>query len=143
MTAPRERERERTQGHAILQNRRQKEGDVTVLWESQFHSSINIVQNNSKLSDAHTIMEDQADGINQLTCQSQLVEETSINDCSLRRGVNGIMGVPISFLEKFSPDQFEIIWLDGPDQSRWYGKGPALNGKHIYRRIFIKHKEQP
>lgn len=24
---------------------------------------------------------------------------------------NGIMGVPITFLDKYSPDQFEIIWI--------------------------------
>ena len=51
------------------------------------------------------------------------------------------MGVPISFLDRFCPDQFEIIWLDGPDQAKWYGSGPSLNGKKVYRRIFIKHKE--
>ena len=50
------------------------------------------------------------------------------------------MGVPITFLEKWNPDQFEIIWLDGPDDTRWYGQGPAVGGKNKYRRVFIKRK---
>ena len=50
------------------------------------------------------------------------------------------MGVPITFLEKWNPDQFEIIWLDGPDTDKWYGQGPSVNGKNKYRRIFIKRK---
>ncbi|MBQ1563988.1 hypothetical protein IIZ81_01365, partial [Candidatus Saccharibacteria bacterium] len=53
---------------------------------------------------------------------------------------SGIMGVPITFLEKWNPDQFEIIWLDGPDDTRWYGQGPAVGGKNKYRRVFIKRK---
>ena len=60
------------------------------------------------------------------------------------------MGVPISFLDKFCPEQFEII---GATESE--GKGfsngiwdfaskiaqPLINGKRAYKRIFIKHKE--
>src|SRR5574344_812685 len=34
---------------------------------------------------------------------------------------NGVMGVPITFMDFFNNDQFEIIWLDGTDVSRWYG----------------------
>ena len=57
------------------------------------------------------------------------------------------MGVPITFADKFSPDQFEIIdgigrysMLDGPtDKTR--GKFLAqVNGKQIYVRIIIKRK---
>ncbi len=54
-----------------------------------------------------------------------------------------IMGVPISFLEKYNPKQFKILGLDDhrlkyPD---WRGRGPDLNGKPIYRRIIIKNKK--
>lgn len=42
----------------------------------------------------------------------------------------GEMGVPITFIDKYNPDQFEII-----------GKlSPVLNGKSIYTRIIIKRK---
>ena len=55
----------------------------------------------------------------------------------------GIMGVPITFLDKYNPAQFEILGLDDhrlvyPD---WRGRGPDLNGKPIYRRVIIKNKK--
>ena len=55
---------------------------------------------------------------------------------------DGIMGVPISFLEKYNPDQFEILGLDDHrlQYPNWRGRGPDLNGKPIYRRIIIKNK---
>lgn len=49
----------------------------------------------------------------------------------------GIMGVPISFLDKFNPEQFEILGLDNPTDE-FIGHGPLLNGKTKYRRIFIR-----
>lgn len=50
-----------------------------------------------------------------------------------------IMGVPISFLDKYCPEQFEILGLDD-HRVKWRGKGPNLNGKTMYRRIIIKKK---
>ena len=61
---------------------------------------------------------------------------------------DGNIGVPITFLNKFNPEQFEIIdglnrysILDGPtDETR--GKYLSqVNGKPIYVRIVIKHKK--
>ncbi len=59
----------------------------------------------------------------------------------------GVMGVPISFLDKYSPDQFEIVgWSRhneyNMDGGYWLGgKNDAMiNGKDVYRRILIKHK---
>ena len=51
---------------------------------------------------------------------------------------NGIMGVPITFLDKYSPDQFEII---GNEYSLniEHGRG-YIRGKRMYSRIFIKRK---
>jgi hypothetical protein len=51
----------------------------------------------------------------------------------------GYMGVPITFLDKYNPNQFEIIGLDdiGPN---WRGRGPELKGKTMYRRVIIKRK---
>jgi hypothetical protein len=60
----------------------------------------------------------------------------------------GNIGVPITFLNKYNPEQFEIIdglnrysILDGPtDETR--GKYLSqVNGKPIYVRIVIKHKK--
>ena len=56
---------------------------------------------------------------------------------------DGVMGVPISFLSKYNPDQFKILGSNrGVDQdpNRIYGKGSYLNGKEVFKRLFIKHK---
>lgn len=48
----------------------------------------------------------------------------------------GVMGVPITFLHKFNPDQFEIIkFRKGNDE-----KDLSINGKCPYFRILIKNK---
>ena len=48
----------------------------------------------------------------------------------------GVMGVPITFLHKFSPEQFEIIkFRKGDDE-----KDLSINGKYPYFRILIKNK---
>tara|TARA_R110002094_G_scaffold33640_3_gene46129 strand:- start:140 stop:913 length:774 start_codon:yes stop_codon:yes gene_type:complete len=63
----------------------------------------------------------------------------------------GIMGVPITFLNKYNPNQFEIIGSDYdakvgllPDLMKedWSGKidRAYLNGKRMYARLFIKRK---
>jgi hypothetical protein len=55
----------------------------------------------------------------------------------------GVMGVPITFLDKHNPDQFEIIGSNqGIDQdpNRVYGRGSRLNGKETFKRIFIRNK---
>ena len=65
---------------------------------------------------------------------------------------DGIMGVPISFLEKYNPDQFEILGSDYnikegllPDliNFKWSGKLDRgyVGNKRLYTRIFIRHKK--
>lgn len=39
-------------------------------------------------------------------------EQGSTSDCSFSRKCNGIMGVPITFLDKYNPDEFEIVGMD-------------------------------
>ena len=64
----------------------------------------------------------------------------------------GLMGVPITFIDKYNPDQFEIIGSDRdimcgniPEYARpdWQGSlhRGRLKGKVLYARIFIKRKE--
>lgn len=48
----------------------------------------------------------------------------------------GVMGVPISFLGKYNPDQFEIIKFRHGDD----GKDLRVNGKTPYFRILLRHK---
>ena len=53
----------------------------------------------------------------------------------------GVMGVPITFLDKYSPDQFKIIGIDRyVKDNPNYGKRFTINGKETYARILIKHK---
>lgn len=73
----------------------------------------------------------------------------------------GVMGVPISFLDKYCPEQFEIIWIacgntyaNAPKEileelkfnpNMKYGGGlgsTIVNGKATYSRILIRHKKQ-
>lgn len=54
----------------------------------------------------------------------------------------GAMGVPITFLDKYNPDQFEIIGMDRPLLKELTGRQSRfwLNGKEIYARIVIRHR---
>ena len=59
----------------------------------------------------------------------------------------GVMGVPITFLSKYNPDQFEIVGC-----SYDYGRpefwdknvtmSPTIDGKDVYKRLFIRHKRK-
>lgn len=61
---------------------------------------------------------------------------------------DGVMGVPITFLDKLCPTQFEIIgvsasWNETPRMkeiktSATKRHGPFINGKEKYKRLFIK-----
>ncbi len=55
---------------------------------------------------------------------------------------DGIMGVPITFLDKYNPKQFEIIGLDRYTVPKEYlvGGRVAINGKPKYARILVKKK---
>ena len=57
------------------------------------------------------------------------------------------MGVPITFLDKYNPEQFIIVGLAAGNirglagiQSRTGKDGPYIGGKLRYGRIFIKKK---
>ena len=49
----------------------------------------------------------------------------------------GAMGVPITFMDKYNPEQFEIIKFRKGDDD----KDLSINGKHPYFRILIKNKK--
>ena len=54
----------------------------------------------------------------------------------------GAMGVPITFLDKYNPDQFEIIGAMTTTKIDEYNFGyPFINSKKIYARILIKNKK--
>jgi hypothetical protein len=54
---------------------------------------------------------------------------------------NGAMGVPITFLDKFNPEQFEILGIDRYiDGNSTPNKRFTINGNEIYARVVIKRK---
>lgn len=61
----------------------------------------------------------------------------------------GIMGVPITWLDKYSPEEFEIVGADEAEGTGFSNglfvtgskhKQCFLNGKRIYKRIFIRNR---
>jgi len=62
---------------------------------------------------------------------------------------SGVMGVPISFLDKYCPEQFEILGasdngvIDDKYKLPHFKKHnePYVNGKKRFKRIFIRHKK--
>ena len=65
----------------------------------------------------------------------------------------GVMGVPITFLDKYNPEQFEILGRadaniameNNPYHIQGFkdkGGAPLVNGKFVYKRILIKKKEK-
>ena len=59
---------------------------------------------------------------------------------------DGVMGVPISFLDKYNPNQFEIVgWsrhtdlnMDGKNKKKGTCNDALIGGKLVYRRILIR-----
>ena len=56
----------------------------------------------------------------------------------------GVMGVPVSFMDKYNPDQFEISGSNrgvNQDPNVIDGCGSYLNGKETFKRLFIRNKK--
>ena len=65
------------------------------------------------------------------------VNKVDNNPCNY----DGIMGVPITFLDKYNPEQFEIKGIDRYVQDNPnYGHRFILKGKEVYARILIRNK---
>ena len=63
---------------------------------------------------------------------------------------DGPMGVPITFLTKYNPDQFEILGATESEGSGFSGglwhpssgiAQAAINGKRVYKRLFIRNRK--
>lgn len=63
----------------------------------------------------------------------------------------GVMGVPITFLDKYNPKQFEILGATesegtGFSNGLWHDdsqfRQAAINGKKVYKRIFIRRRQE-
>lgn len=63
---------------------------------------------------------------------------------------DGVMGVPISFMDKYIPEQFEILGCSDngavPDEYKLphfkRHNEPYVAGKKLYKRIFIRRKQE-
>ena len=56
---------------------------------------------------------------------------------------DGVMGVPITFLDKYNPDQFEIVGLDRyVEDNPKYGHRFTISGKETYARILIRRRQR-
>lgn len=62
----------------------------------------------------------------------------------------GVMGVPITFLDKYNPEQFEIIGATesegkGFSEGLWHSSSGVaqamIGGKRVYKRIFIRRRQ--
>ena len=62
---------------------------------------------------------------------------------------DGVMGVPITFMDKYNADQFELLGCsdNGAVNERYKlphfkrHNEPYIGGKKVYKRIFIRKKE--
>ena len=87
-------------------------------------------------------------GTGRFYCKKKTLRCGSMRGSSFAARCNGIMGVPITFLDKFNPEQFEIIGLAAGNIRGLSGMhpstgkdGPYINGKLRYGRIFVRRKE--
>lgn len=69
--------------------------------------------------------------------------------CEIPMDYDGVIGVPITFLDKYCPEQFEIVGCT-ESEGKGFSNGlwdensgvaqPLVSQKRVYKRIFIKRK---
>ena len=66
--------------------------------------------------------------------------------CEIPEDYHGVMGVPITFLDHYNPDQFEIVGLSSELAGPIPGKSKPgrfyVNGRRLYERMAIRTKKQ-
>ena len=75
--------------------------------------------------------------------------EVSFTD-AIPSDYDGVMGVPVSFLDKYSPEQFEIIGTsaNGLVSNEWKSphfkkhNNPFIDKKPIFQRVLIRHRKK-
>jgi hypothetical protein len=71
----------------------------------------------------------------------EAIEVSKVKDIPIN--YKGIMGVPITFLDKYNQSQFDILGCNrgvNQDVNGIYGKSSYINGKETFKRLFIKNK---
>ena len=109
-------------------------------WESRLHSSTVSVQNNSELLATNTYLLS-------TKAEDTFMERECTAESSYRRYCNGIFGVPITFLDKYNSEQFEIIGATesegkGFSNGLWIAESgiaqPLINKQRKYKRLFAR-----
>ena len=55
---------------------------------------------------------------------------------------DGVMGVPITFMDKYNPEQFEIVGVANHGKDSVYDLfAPKIHGKQIFKRILIRRRQ--
>ena len=118
---------------------------VTESSECQLHSLTSIVQNSSLSSELpspkakDSVMDY---GLKNQELHNQLlINNVDINDCLQERYCSGCVGVPITFMDKYNPKQFEIIGLGIANLGLECGVKPYKPHHKKYRKE-VQHKGQ-
>ena len=60
---------------------------------------------------------------------------------AIPKDYNGVMGVPVTFLDKYDPNQFEIVGVANHGKDNEYDLfAPTINDKNIFKRILIRRR---
>ena len=108
--------------------------------ESQLPSATNSILLNSELSET---------SIHLLSTKAEdtFMERECTAESSYRRFCNGIFGVPITFLDKYNSEQFEIVGATesegkGFSNGLWFAESgiaqPLINKQRKYKRLFAR-----
>ena len=133
-----------TDNLSILQNYHQEE-DVEASWECQSHSSTDTAPSSSKSSD----LTDMSQTTRDTDIDLLSADESRMHEYSLNVKYKGVMGVPITFLDRYCPEQFEIIGASesegkGFSDGLWHENSgiaqPVVKGKRVYKRLFIRYR---
>lgn len=127
-----------TEDYALLQNSGPQD-IVTESSECQLRSLTSGVLNNSYCLELQNQKEQ--DSVLDYGIQTQkshnhsLKTIANISDCLSKRYCNGIMGVPITFLDKYNTEQFEIVGMDLNDSVEELGiKEIGVKWVELYRK---------
>ena len=101
-----------TQNYAVLQNHHQTQ-DVMVSWACQSHSCSDTAQSSSRLSDLPQVTSEdlQESHQGQERTDHTSTESYATDESLSSERCSGIMGVPITYLFKHCPEQFEIVGM--------------------------------
>ena len=118
-----------TNGHNITFISEGREKDVTAVWFTNLdhkkrHEALDLYKH---YNEDEYPKYDNYDAIN--------VNKT----CDIPLDYDGVMGVPITFLDKYCPEQFEIVGEMVSTTVDNYNFGyPYINGNKVYARVLIK-----